>query len=68
MLASLVLGLLIATAKAESYDTTDRAIRSYAAELALLNENFAGLWGTRDGAARDQLRKYTERLLREWLA
>ena len=37
VLASLVLGLLIATAKT-SYDSTDRAIRSYAAELALLNE------------------------------
>jgi hypothetical protein len=34
VLASLVLGLLIATAKT-SYDATDHAIRNYAAELAL---------------------------------
>ena len=32
VLASLVLGLLIATAKT-TYDSTDRAIRSYAAEF-----------------------------------
>src|SRR5271170_4765710 len=37
VLSSLVLGLLIATAKS-SHDETDRAVRSFAAELALLNE------------------------------
>ena len=39
VLAFLVLGLLIATART-SYDSTDRAIRSYAAELALLMRSF----------------------------
>jgi hypothetical protein len=42
VLASLVLGLLIATAKT-SYDFTDHAVRNYAAELALLNEQRAPL-------------------------
>ena len=37
VLASLVLGLLIATAKS-AYDSTDHQVRSYAAELILLNE------------------------------
>src|SRR3954451_6435150 len=37
VLASLVLGLLIATAKT-SHDSADLAVRNYAAELALLNE------------------------------
>src|SRR5208283_2930165 len=37
VLASLVLGLLIATAKT-SHDSTDLAIRNYAAELALLKQ------------------------------
>src|ERR1039458_2783776 len=36
VLASLVLGLLIATAKT-SYDATDSSVRTYASELALLN-------------------------------
>ena len=37
VLASLVLGLLVATAKA-SFDTTDTAVRTYAADLILLDE------------------------------
>ena len=61
VLSSLVLGLLIATAKG-SYDTTDRAVRSYAAELALLNETLRDYGG--DAAVpRDLLRSYTQRLL-----
>lgn len=36
-MASLVLGLLIATAKT-TYDRTEHDIRTYAAELILLNE------------------------------
>jgi hypothetical protein len=44
VLASLVLGLLIATAKT-SYDSADHAIRSYAAELALLNETLRDYGG-----------------------
>jgi hypothetical protein len=60
VLASLVLGLLIATAKS-SYDTTDSAVRNYAAELALLNETLRDYGG--DAAKpRDVLREYTERL------
>lgn len=37
VLSSLVLGLLIATAKS-AYDATDQSVRSYAAELILLSE------------------------------
>jgi hypothetical protein len=58
-----VLGLLIATAKS-SYDGTDRAVRSYAAELALLNEVLRDYGGTASGP-RDLLRSYTERLLQD---
>ncbi len=63
VLSSLVLGLLIATAKG-SYDTTDRAVQSYAAELALLNETLRD-YGGDAGVPRDLLRAYTERLLRD---
>jgi len=63
VLASLVLGLLIATAKS-SYDTTDRAIRSYAAELALLNETLRDFGGDAS-VPRDLLRSYTDKLLQE---
>jgi hypothetical protein len=63
VLASLVLGLLIATAKS-SYDGTDHAVRSYAAELALLNEIFRDYGGTAS-VPRDLLRQYTERLLQD---
>ena len=58
VLSSLVLGLLIATAK-NSYDTTATAVRTYAAELALLNETLRDYGG--DAAKpRDFLREYTE--------
>src|SRR6516162_1592951 len=60
VLASLVLGLLIATAKS-SYDTTADAVRNYAAELALLNETLRDFGGDAS-ASRDILRQYTERL------
>jgi hypothetical protein len=63
VLASLVLGLLIATAKT-SYDSTDRAIRSYAAELALLNEALRD-YGGDASVAHDLLRSYTVRLLQD---
>jgi hypothetical protein len=63
VLASLVLGLLIATAKT-SYDSTDRAIRSYAAELALLNEVLRD-YGGDASVAHDLLRSYTVRLLQD---
>src|SRR5580658_8497584 len=63
VLASLVLGLLIATAKT-SYDVTDHAIRSYAAELALLNETLRD-YGGNASVPRDLLRSYTKTLLRD---
>jgi len=60
VLASLVLGLLIATAKTQ-YDTTDQAIRGYAAELILLDETFRD-YGPDASAPRDLLRDYTKQL------
>ena len=63
VLASLVLGLLIATAKT-SYDATDLAIRNYAAELALLNETLRDYGGVAS-VPRDLLRDYTRGFLRE---
>lgn len=63
VLASLVLGLLIATAKS-SYDTTNQAVRQYAAELALLNETLRDYGG--DAARpRDVLRQHVEALLHD---
>jgi hypothetical protein len=63
VLASLVLGRLIATAKT-SYDSTDRAIRGYAAELALLNETLRD-YGGDASIPHDLLRSYTESLLQD---
>lgn len=63
VLASLVLGLMIATAKT-SFDTTDNEIRSYGADLILLAETFRD-YGADATAPRDLLRAYTERLLRD---
>ena len=63
VLASLVLGLLIATAKS-SYDTTNQAVRQYAAELELLNETLRDYGG--DAARpRDLLRQHIETLLHD---
>jgi hypothetical protein len=61
VLASLVLGLLIATAKT-SYDSADQAIRNYAAELALLNETLRD-YGGAASVPRDLLKDYTRRFL-----
>jgi hypothetical protein len=63
VLASLVLGLLIATAKT-SYDSTDRAIRNYAAELGQVNETLRD-YGGAASVPRDRLREYTQQFLRE---
>jgi hypothetical protein len=63
VLASLVLGLLIATAKT-SYDQTDQAIRNYAAELALLNETLRD-YGAAATVPRDLLREYTKQFLNQ---
>ena len=61
VLASLVLGLLIATAKG-SYDSTDHAVRNYAAELAMLNETLRD-YGQDAKVPHNLLRRYVERLL-----
>ena len=61
VLASLVLGLLVATAKG-SFDTTDQAVRAYAAEIALLNETLRD-YGRGAAGPHDTLREYTEQLL-----
>jgi hypothetical protein len=63
VLASLVLGLLIATAKT-TYDTTDRDIRSYAADLILLDETLRD-YGDPATSARDAIRRYTVQALED---
>jgi Protein of unknown function (DUF4239) len=63
VLASLVLGLLIATAKT-SFDTTDGEIRSYGADLILLAETFRD-YGNDAGVPAEVLRQYTQRLLQD---
>lgn len=63
VLASLVLGLLIATAKT-SFDSTNSAIRSYGADLMLLAETFRDYGPAADGP-RIILRGYTERVLHD---
>ena len=63
VLASLVVGLLIATAK-NSYDTTASAIRYYTAELALLNETLRD-YGADASKPRDLLRQYTETIFND---
>ncbi len=61
VLASLVLGLLIATAKT-SFDGKDNAMRAYAADLIMLDETLRD-YGDAALPARRQLRAYTARLL-----
>lgn len=61
ILASLVLGLLIATAK-QSYDTTDQELRRYCAELLLLNETLRD-YGVDAAVPRNLLRQHTDRVL-----
>jgi hypothetical protein len=64
VLASLVLGLLIATAKT-SYDTTDQQLRSYAAELSLLGETLRD-YGDTAAVPRAALRSFTARVLQDY--
>jgi hypothetical protein len=64
VLASLVLGLLIATAKT-SHDSTDTAMRGYAAELMLLDETFRD-YGDAAAVPRRLLRAFTVRLLADY--
>ncbi len=61
VLASLVLGLLIATAKS-TYDATEHAIQTYAADLILLDETLRD-YGPGAATIRDRLRSYTARVL-----
>jgi hypothetical protein len=63
VLASLVLGLLVATAKG-SYDRTDTAIRGYAAELALLNETLRD-YGANAAGPHELLRHYARQVLHD---
>jgi hypothetical protein len=61
VMASLVLGLLIATAKT-SYDRNDHDIRTYATELILLSETLRD-YGQQASRPRELLRDYTSMLL-----
>ena len=63
VLTSLVLGLLIATAKEDS-DALDRDFRGYAADLILLDGTLREYGPAAEGA-RDMLRRYTARLVEE---
>lgn len=61
VLASLVLGLLISTAKTSS-DSTDHAMRTFSAGLILLDETLRD-YGDAAKVPRDLLRNYTSRAL-----
>jgi hypothetical protein len=61
VLASVVLGLLIATANT-AQDSTDRQMRSYAAELLLLNETLRD-YGDDAKVPRGLLRRFTAQVL-----
>lgn len=63
VLASLVLGLLIATTKS-AFDTTDHEIRSYAADMILLDETLRD-YGQAAMPVRDALGRYARVLLRD---
>ena len=63
VLASLVLGLLIATAKS-SFDNTDTALRNYGADLIVLHEILRD-YGAAAGAPQAILRGYTIRIMND---
>ena len=63
VLASLVLGLLIATAKGSS-DTTDRDVRSYAADIIVLAETLRD-YGADAATPTDLLRRFTSQTLHD---
>jgi hypothetical protein len=63
VLSSLVLGLLIASAKG-SWDTTDRSVRAYAADLVLLDETLRD-FGNAAAEPRRLLRDYTLRMMHD---
>jgi Protein of unknown function (DUF4239) len=63
VLASLVLGLLVASVKG-SFDTTDSQMRSFAANLILLDQTLRE-WGPDTAKARDLVRDYTARSIQD---
>ena len=63
VLASLVLGLLIATAK-QTYDMVDHEMRQYSADLLLLNETLRD-YGDAAREPRDLLRRHAEKVLHD---
>lgn len=63
VLASLVLGLLTASVKS-AYDTTNSEIRSFAADLILLNDTLTD-YGPATAPARVTLREYTARAIQD---
>jgi len=63
VLSSLVLAMLISTAKT-TYDTTDRDLRTFSAELILLDETLRD-YGLDAASPRDLLRRYTRRMIAE---
>ena len=63
VLASLVLGLLIATAKSSS-DTTDRDIRSYAGDIIVLAETLRD-YGADAATPADRLLRFTSQTLHD---
>ena len=63
VLASLVLGLLIASIKS-SFDTTDSQMRNFATELILLDQALRD-YGPETAQARDVLRAYTARAIED---
>jgi hypothetical protein len=63
VLASLVLGLLIATAKGSS-DTMDRDVRSYAADVIVLAETLRD-YGSDAATPADMLRRFTSETLHD---
>ena len=63
VLASLVLGLLIATAKGSS-DSTDRDVRSYAADIIVLAETLRD-YGADAATPTDLLRRFTSQTLHD---
>jgi hypothetical protein len=63
VLSSLVLAMLISTAKT-TYDSTDRDLRTFSADLILLDETLRD-YGNDARAPRDLLRRYTARMIAE---
>jgi hypothetical protein len=63
VLASLVLGLLVATAKS-AFDSADRELRAYAADMIQAGQVLDS-YGQETARVRDLLRRYAERVIEE---